>query len=178
MGPCGLFSQRGSFCFYLWIFWHACDDDDDRLSKTVYVAVSFLTSHSFQISLLPSLSLSICPPLLPVSFLHLSLLSIISLCRHLIIRFTSLHTVSLSLSISHSIHFLALSFFLIRPLNVFRSRRRLIIRFTSLHTVSLSLYLSLYSLFSSLFLSHSAFEGLSKSSSSSPPSQSSSDRFQ
>ena len=124
MGPCGLFSQRGSFCFYLWIFWHACDDDDDRLSKTVYVAVSFLTSHSFQISLMPSLSLSICPPLLPVSFLHLSLLSIISLCRHLIIRFTSLHTVSLSLSISHSIPFLALSFFLIRPWKVFRSRRR------------------------------------------------------
>lgn len=84
--------------------------------------------------------LSLCPSVHPFylcpSSTSLSLLSIISLCRHLIIRFTSLHT------------------------------------------VSLSLYLSLYSLFSSLFLSHSAFEGLSKSSSSSPPSQSSSDRFQ
>ena len=126
MGPCGLFSQRGSFCFYLWIFWHACDDDDDRLSKTVYVAVSFLTSHSFQISLLPSLSLSICPPLLPVSFLHLSLSSLnylsLSSSNHSFYFLT--HCLSLSLSISHSIPFLALSFFLIRPLKVFRSRRR------------------------------------------------------
>ena len=72
--------------------------------------------------------LSLCPSVHPFylcpSSTSLSLLSIISLCRHLIIRFTSLHTVSLSLSISHSIPFLALSFFLIRPLKVFRSRRR------------------------------------------------------